>query len=87
MLDDVIVAAIREEYNAATPAANRSELGYWRFAAAFICDAFHDNDDDAFYEWTHDIVDKHAAILAHNPEIVKDDALMEIYFDDFDFEA
>lgn len=87
MLDAIMLAAIREEYNAATPAANRSVLGYWRFAAAFICDAFHDNDDDAFYEWTHDIVDKHAAaILAHNPEITQDEELMGIYFDDFDYE-
>lgn len=87
MLDAVIIAAIREEYNAATPAANRSELGYWRFAAAFLCDAFHDNDDDAFSEWTHGIVDNHAAaILAHNPDIVKDDELMDIYFADWDLE-
>lgn len=87
MLDAVMLAAIREEYNAATPAAIRSELGYWRFAAGFLADAFHENDDDAFFDWTHGIVDKHAAaILAHNPDIVKDDELMDIYFDDWDLE-
>ena len=88
MLDAVMLAAIREEYNAATPADNRSVLGYWRFAAAFICDAFHDSNDDAFFEWTHGIVDNHAAaILAHNPDITQNDDLMDLYFDDWDFEA
>lgn len=88
MIDAVIIAAIREVYNAATPAASRSELGYWRFAAAFLCDAFHDSNDDAYYEWIHSIIDKHgAAILAHNPELSKDEELMDIYFDDWDFEA
>ena len=87
MLDAVMLAAIREEYNAATPAASRSELGYWRFAAEYLADAFHENEDDAFYDWIDGVVGKHAAaILAHNPDIAKDDDLMDLYFADWDLE-
>lgn len=87
MFNDVMIAAFREEYNAATPASSRSELGFWRFVAEYLV-AYHGNDDDNFFEWIHSIVDKHAAaILAHNPELSKDEVLMDIYFDDWDFEA
>lgn len=88
MLDAVVIAAIREEYNAATPAANRSDVGYWRFAAEFLANAYWENDDDGYFDCCHSIVEKHAAaILAHNPNLAADDEeLFDLYFADWDLE-
>ena len=85
MLDEVILAAIREEYNAATRVSHRSEKGFLRFAVGYVYDAFHDNNDDACFDWISGIIEKHAAaILAHNPEIAEDEELMDLWFSDWD---
>lgn len=70
-----VLAALRLEYAAEHNGKEpRLNAVYWQYVAEKLFVAFHENDDDACFEWAFDLVKKHKdALLAAFPDWANDE--------------
>ena len=84
MLDKAIIAALRCEYYRKYGKKPTREFAFWRFAAEYFALAFHECDDDCYYDFIHTVFDRDANLIAHlypaEFEAIKaDEDLADIY--------